>query len=111
MARTKPGAKEQRREPVEPDSELVRELRTACKADDSQRVTELLNNGSIIATDATKCLEETWMNLPLTRLLLEHGAEPAACATTFRMSHSFELVELLVEFGYDIKSNGHCILQ
>jgi hypothetical protein len=97
----------------EPDSEVRGELRSACKykAEDIQRVAELLDSGSVTAADATACLEEAWHNLPLMRLLLEHGANPAACATEYHMGESIELIKLLVEFGHDIKTNGHWILQ
>jgi hypothetical protein len=97
----------------EPDSEVRGELRSACvyRAEDIQRVAELLDSGSVTAADGTACLEETWHNLPLMRLLLEHGANPAACATEYHMGESIELIKLLVEFGHDIKTNGHWILQ
>jgi ankyrin repeat protein len=110
MARTKPGAK-MNAVKREPDSEVRRELRSACKADNIQRVAELLGNGAITAADATACLEETWQNLPLMRLLLEHGADPATCATTRCMRKSIELIKLLVEFGCDITGTGHWVLQ
>lgn len=45
------------------------------------------------------------------RMLLEHGADPAVCATLRCMKRSIDLVKLLVEFGYDIKINKHYILQ
>jgi hypothetical protein len=97
----------------EPDSQVRGELRSACKykAEDMQRVAELLDSGSATAADATACLEEACHNLPLMRLLLERGADPAACATECHMGESIELIKLLVEFGHDIKTNGHWILQ
>lgn len=110
MARTKPGAKTNAVK-REPDPEVRGELRSACKADNIQRVAELLDNSSITAADATACLEETWQNLPLMRLLLEHGADPATCATTRCMRKSIGLIKLLVEFGCDIKGTGHWVLQ
>jgi hypothetical protein len=96
---------------VEPDSACRRELRSACQTNDSQRVGELLRSGIVSAADATACLHDTTESLSLTRMLLEHGADPAAIASTKHMSQSFELVKLLVEFGHDIRVNGHCILQ
>lgn len=111
MARINLGAKESVREPIEPESAAVQELRLACNANDSKRVRGLLDNGSITAAGATACLTETWQDLSLMRLLLEYGADPAVCATTQYMTESFNLIKLLVEFGYDIKINGHCILQ
>jgi hypothetical protein len=101
MARTKPGKTNGVKR--EPDSEARSELRSACKADDIQRAADVLNNDSITKADATACFDEICGNLPLMRLLLEHGADPAACATTRCMGESIELVKLLVEFGCDIK--------
>jgi hypothetical protein len=111
MARTKPGVKKEVHEPIVPDSAPVRELRFACKANDSLRVRELLDNSCITAEDATACLEDAHSNLSLMRLLLEHGADPAVFARRHYMSRSFDLVKLLVEFGYDISINGHLVLQ
>jgi hypothetical protein len=109
MARTKPGAKVDK---VEPQSEVVRALRKVCEEDDSRRVVDLLAGGSVTAADATACLKRSWrLEVPVIRLLLEHGADPAACGTTRYMQTSLELMKLLVEFGYDIKINGHWVLQ
>ena len=95
----------------EPDSVVRGELRAACQADDSRRISELLRNGTVSAADATACLGNTTRNLSSMRMLLEHGADPASVASTKYMSRSFKLIKLLVEFGYDISVNGHCILQ
>jgi aconitase A len=110
MARVKHGIVMKRREST-PEPGVRSELRSACKADDVQRVAELLNGNSVTVADASECVEETTQNLPLMRLLLEHGADPAACATTRCMGESIELIKLLVEFGHDIKTNGHWVLQ
>jgi hypothetical protein len=93
------------------NDDKVRELSAACSANDGQRLRELLDSGSITRANATACLDMTLAKLPLMRMLLEHGADPAACATPRCMKRSIDLVKLLVEFGYDIKINGHCILQ
>jgi hypothetical protein len=96
----------------EPESEVVRALRKVCEEDDSRRVVDLLAGGSVTAADATACLKRSWrLKVPVMRLLLEHGADPAACGTTRYMQKSLELMKLLVEFGYDIKINGHWVLQ
>lgn len=89
----------------------VRQLTDACGANDSQRLRQLLDSGSITRADATASLDSTLAKLPLMRMLLEHGADPAACAIPQFMKRSIDLVKLLVDFGYDIKINGHCILQ
>lgn len=93
------------------DSELLDELQSACDAEDPHCVAELLGSGSVTAADATKCLNRTCGNLLLMRMLLEFGADPSVCATTWHMSLSFDVVKLLVEFGHDISINGHWILQ
>lgn len=93
------------------DDDNVRALAAACSANDSQRLRELLDSGSITRADATECLDMTVGKLSLMRMLLEHGADPAVCATPRCMKRSIDLVKLLVGFGYDIKINGHCILQ
>lgn len=111
MAGIDPNARKKYRKLYTPDSAAVRELRLACKANDSQRVRKLLDDGSTSAADATACLTETRENLSLMRLLLEHGGDPAACAGTYYMAQSFDLIKLLVEFGYDIAINGHNVLQ
>jgi hypothetical protein len=111
MARTSLCTKKKFHQPTELDSAAMCELRLACKAENSKRVHELLGEGLITAANATACLEDTWRDLVVTRLLLEHGADPAVCGRTHRMSQSFDLIKLLVEFGYDIKINGHCVLQ
>lgn len=80
MAGTELDAKMESHKPVEPDSAAVHELRLACKANDLNRVRELLDGDPIIITDATARLDGTRLNLSLMRLLLEHGADPAVCA-------------------------------
>ena len=111
MAGIDPNARKKYRKLYEPDSAAVRELRLACKANDSERVRKLLDDGFTSAADATACLTETRENLSLMRLLLMRGADPAACAGTYYMAQSFDLIKLLVEFGYDIAINGHNVLQ
>ena len=112
MARTKPPKRGAKIGKIEPESEIVCELRSACEGNDTGRVVELLNNGSITAADASACLRHAWPpKIPVIRLLLEHGANPAVCATTRYMQESIELIKLLVEFGCDIKGTGHWVLQ
>lgn len=99
------------RQDVKQYSALRGELRSACQKPDSQRVGELLQRGAVSAADATACLGNASQDLSLKRLLLEHGAEPAQIPSTKYTGRSFELVKLLAEFGHDISTNEHCILQ
>jgi hypothetical protein len=105
------GVRTKKRQNVEQDSAVRGELRSVCKTNDSQRAGELLQRGTVSAADATACLVNTTQDLSLMRMLLEYGADPAHIASTKYMRRSFELVKLLVEFGYDISANRHCILQ
>lgn len=109
MPRIRTGRRSHR--PVNSSSEAADELRPACMAGDLHRVAQLLGSGSVTAEDATECLDETHDNLLLMRMLLEFGADPSACADEWRMCESFDMVKLLVDFGYDIRINGHRILQ
>lgn len=95
-----------------PKTKSIREqLRSACQLKDYNLVRQLLDNPSATAADATACLQDSYKDLSLVRILLEHGADPAVCAQIRYMRGSIELVKLLVEFGYDVSINGHCILQ
>lgn len=95
-----------------PETDSIRkQLQFACRAKDYNHIRQLLDNSSATAADATACLQDSYKDLSLVRVLLEHGADPAVCAQTSYMRDSMELVKLLVEFGYDISTNGHCILQ
>lgn len=107
--RRNPEPREERRE--QPYSVSGKALQSACNAANTLRVRELLQGRTVSAYDVTTCLRNAWPKVEVMRLLLEHGAEPSMCATTRCMKHSSSIIRLLVEFGYDIKINGHCILQ
>jgi hypothetical protein len=72
-----------------------RELEAACKTNDIARVRELF---------------ATRPSLPLMRCLLEHGAEFASYVRV-KSPPSLDVVKLFVEFGYDVKAEGHKMLQ
>jgi hypothetical protein len=94
---------------------LRRELEDACSTGDIARVRRLFAVASLEPTDATETLT-TSEGYPLAtvRCLLELGADPEPFVPWGAWQgqiQSVEAMELLVEFGYDIKANGHLILQ
>jgi hypothetical protein len=92
--------------------ELVRELHSACKADDLARIRHLLTTTSLESADATNALRVS-LSLPVTRCLLEQGAianyRPPLWPRT--KDESLERLKLFAEFGYDFGLKGHLILQ
>lgn len=88
------------------------ELFSAVDADDSERVRQLFATTSLQASDATEALDNVTpcKQLDLTRCLLEHGALPSAYLG-FNHVRSLSVLKLFVEFGYDIASTGHLIIQ
>jgi hypothetical protein len=91
------------------------ELDDACLAGDVPRVRQLFVDADFDATDATDTLRSS-KGVPLAtiRCLLELGAEVdqfVPWAASDGEIQSLEAMELMVEFGYDVKSKGHLILQ
>lgn len=90
---------------VQPDPDLQQ----ACETKDIPRVRELFAVESLGNEYATKysCGVESF---DLMRCLLEHGAdiETYMC---LQSPKSPDMVKLFVEFGYDVKAEGHKILQ
>jgi hypothetical protein len=86
------------------------ELEAACRANDIARVRELFATRPLNDRDATICSFSTSPSLPLMRCLLEHGADFARYLWV-ESPPSLDIVKLFVEFGYDVKSEGHKILQ
>jgi hypothetical protein len=85
------------------------ELQRACKENDIARVHELFTTRSLDHEDATHCTFRT-SEPSLMRCLLEHGAD----LRWYLEKHappSLDMIKLFVEFGYDVKSEGHKILQ
>lgn len=107
--------------PMEPEDEgmdfqeLQNELHDACMNGNIARINQLFADESLGPTDATDapCFFEAY---PITtiRCLLELGADAnkvAAWRAPDGQIRSLEEMKLLVEFGYDVQSNGHLILQ
>lgn len=94
---------------------LRRELDDACLTGDVSRVRQLFVDGDLDASDATDTLRSSeGFPLATIRCLLELGADVdqfVPWAASDGEIQSLEAMELLVEFGYDVKLRGHLILQ
>lgn len=86
------------------------ELVAACKTDDIARVRELFATRPLNNDDASYCIFRTSPSLPMMRCLLEHGAQFASYVKV-KSPPSLDVVNLFVEFGYDVKTEGHKMLQ
>ena len=85
------------------------DLEQACAVNDIRRVCELFANERLDGDYATRCRLHV-KTLEMMRCLLEHGADASRCM--FGSSpKSLDVVKLCVEFGYDVKAEGHKILQ
>jgi hypothetical protein len=84
-------------------------LKRACKENDVARVHELFTTISLDYENATLCTYGM-SNLPLMRCLLEHGADLKRYLE-INAPPSLDMIKLLVKFGYDVKAEGHKILQ
>ena len=89
--------------------QAVQELRAAYQAGDVARTRNLFETTPLTVADANFILPRAKRNIPLMRCLLEQGADPNACG--IRLLRSLDALKLLTEFGYDIKSHGHLVLQ
>jgi hypothetical protein len=86
-----------------------RELERACKENEIARVHELFAIRALDQNDATACTFRV-SDLSLMRCLLEHGADLRRYLEK-NAPPSLDMVKLCVEFGYDVKVEGHKILQ
>jgi hypothetical protein len=91
------------------------ELRTACYAGDIERISQLFANAPLDAEDATLALEDSLMDMDpaLVRVLLENGADISSISVRDipRSGQVSKLLQLLAEYNYDFKTDGHRILQ
>ena len=98
-------------EELTPYDHAKQELRMAAWAHDKSRVRELFEMTPLGAEDATKYLSWASPDLAMMRFLLERGADPDSYSIRLACRKSLDIVRLLTEFGYDVKSEGHIILQ
>ena len=85
------------------------DLEQAFAADDVSRVREIFAAELLDKEYATTCSRDA-ESLDMMRCLLEHGVD-ISTYTNGRPPESHEKVKLLAEFGYDVKAEGHKILQ
>lgn len=84
-------------------------LLAACADNEEVEVRRLLSEGSLTADDATAAVKWAHEYPAILRSVLEHGGDP----NTIRIEtiRSFESLKALHEFGFDVQTQGHLILQ
>jgi hypothetical protein len=85
------------------------DLDEACAANDIRRVREIFADECLDGDYATWCMLDV-ESLDTMRCLLEHGAD-ASRYMSGSSPKSLDAVKLCVEFGYDVKAEGHKLLQ
>jgi hypothetical protein len=91
------------------DEQALKELLSACEANDVARVKSLYCRPPYSGI-VDFCLEDSTPNVALLRCLLEDGASPDLYAQKENIT-SKDTLELLAEYGHDFKLQGHLILQ
>lgn len=89
--------------------ELVEQLEIACDEENISRIAHLLKTTSLDSDDATDVANEQHSVRTL-QCLLEHGADADRIASSLG-GPSLDVLKLLTRFGYDVKAQGHLILQ
>lgn len=95
------------------DDEAEWELQMACRARDSEKVSQLFALHPLGADKATAALKDVGMDHEIMRILLDNGADPSVVRIR-RAAHSGrsgEILRLLDTYGYNFESDGHLILQ
>ncbi|KJY00693.1 hypothetical protein TI39_contig316g00002 [Zymoseptoria brevis] len=90
------------------DQEALDEFRAAERTGDTARVRQLFTSGRLDAWDASAELKHTPRDPQILRCLLENGAD--AKGVNFRRINSGEILRVLAEFGFDIKTKCHLVL-
>ena len=75
------------------------------------KVRQLFETTPLDADDATKYLSWASPDLAMMRFLLERRADVHSFRIRLAYHGSLDVVKPLTEFGFDIKSKGHIILQ
>lgn len=91
------------------DESALQEMRAARSTGDISQIRHLFAAGRLTAGDASDVLQSSLRNPVLLRLLLEHGADPDGL--NINQANCGESLRILAEFGYDVKSHGHLVLQ
>ena len=93
------------------DFQNFEELELACRKEDTARNRELFRTTPLNAEDATAILRNALPDrVALMRCLLEHGADPTT-ALFLEDLRDLDVLKLLTQFGFDIRSKGHLFLQ
>lgn len=93
------------------DFQNFEELELACRKEDIARIRELFRTTPLNAQDATALLRNALPDrIALIRCLLEHGADPNTAFLSEDL-RDLDVLKLLTQFGFDIRSQGHVFLQ
>ncbi|CAJ2512183.1 Uu.00g051980.m01.CDS01 [Anthostomella pinea] len=88
------------------------EFKEAVRVGDGQRIRTLCSLGKVDAAAATEALKSLKHPADVLRALLEHGADANQVPLhVLRRCHDLETFKLLAEYGLDIKSKDHEILE
>ncbi|XXH00073.1 hypothetical protein Hte_006415 [Hypoxylon texense] len=85
------------------------DLGAACSMNDVASIERLFQTGRLSAKDAMweLCLHSN--SVEVTRCLLEHGEVPTA--KDMEHARSLDQIKLFAEFGFDVKAEGHLLLE
>ncbi|KAI5359903.1 putative ankyrin repeat-containing domain superfamily [Septoria linicola] len=90
------------------DDQTTEGLRSAASTGNLTAMRDLLTTGHISKATATEVLGDAGKKIEVMRCLLEFGAD--ANSIKLRGHEPRELLELMVHFGADLKSQGHMVL-
>jgi hypothetical protein len=91
--------------------ELVRELHLSCDTDDVPLIRRILKTTSFKSRDVTRAFDRS-QSVHVLRCLLDHGADADYIASSSDIYVlTLDQLKTTAEFGYDVRSKGHEILQ
>ena len=89
------------------EEQALQELHSACEANDSAPVRTLYSKPPY-STVFDQCIKDSTPNTALLRCVLEDGASPESYDAE-RYTNSKDTLELMAEFGYNIKLQGQLL--
>lgn len=96
-------------DPNERKAEAWRDFDEACSVNDVASVEEFFQTGLQNASDASYRLQYHENSIEVKRCLLQHSKAPSP--KEVRSARSLEEIKLFVEFGFDVKAEGHLVLE